>query len=222
MRVVTAVPVLVAMALAPVARGAGQSGGEYPAWDELSLRGFAQEVLFGYGMPRTPRFDDYTEGSYHVRPAELAAELPREAKLYDLAPSSLVVVGPSGILWSYDVIAFIPTKDCLRANWVLMAHARITMKKTGCLDEAFVGEWLSSLRDLLRLDEPPPPGEDDLGFDSCVLLAEFRQGLPTVRRSGFTCYSEVALPRTNALSKILNTLLPELELTYSIDSPAEE
>jgi hypothetical protein len=61
--------------------------------------------------PRTSGFDDYTKGSYHVRPDELASNLPAEAALHKLELGSRVVVGPSGPLWSYDVIVFQKMKD---------------------------------------------------------------------------------------------------------------
>ncbi len=100
---------LLMLGLASSLLAAATPPSKFPAWNDLSFRGFAQEVLYGYGMQRIPLFDDYTKGSYHVNPAQLAADLPKEATLYGLDLQSLVVVGPYGLLWAYDLIAVLRT-----------------------------------------------------------------------------------------------------------------
>ena len=81
---------------------------KFPYEDDLSFRGFAQEALFGYGTQRTAKFDDYTKESYHVQPLQLLADLPSEARLYGIDLRAVVVVGPFGPLWAYDVIVKLP------------------------------------------------------------------------------------------------------------------
>jgi hypothetical protein len=48
---------------------------------DLSVRGFARGIMFGVGTQRTPRFDDYTKGGYHVDSVELLKVVPAEATL---------------------------------------------------------------------------------------------------------------------------------------------
>src|SRR5262245_65334146 len=71
----------------------------FPYEDDISFRGFAEEALHGYGTPRTHRFDDYTKGSYHVQPREVAEGLFEVAPAYGLQLEAVVVVGPYGPLW---------------------------------------------------------------------------------------------------------------------------
>ena len=67
--------------------GIGAAGGElspayrtvpsskYPWWDDVPFRGFAQEVLFGYGTPRTPLFEA-VKGNYQVDPRQTRVRSP--------------------------------------------------------------------------------------------------------------------------------------------------
>jgi hypothetical protein len=129
---------------------------EFPYHDDISFRGFAEEALVGHGTPRTHRFDDYTKGSYHVRPREVAEGLFRIAPTYSLNLKAVAVVGSYGPLWAYDVIAVIAEPNCTRVNWLVMPHARITVKRSGCAAPEAVSTFLADLRAAwARVSRPP-------------------------------------------------------------------
>jgi len=55
-------------------------------------------------------------------------------------------------LWAYDVIAIVSTGECARVNWLLMPHARITVKRSGCVATTSVSALLEGLRLVAPLD----------------------------------------------------------------------
>jgi hypothetical protein len=189
-------------------QGAGATA-QLPASDDLSFRGFAQEVLVGVGTRRTARFDGYTEGSYHVDPLELVGKLQAEAALYRQDLKAVVVVGPSGPLWAYEVLAVLGTeRGCLRVNMLSMPHARITRKKSGCLAEEFVRTALSRFRTVAteRLEHPKTR-------DGCVVHAEF--STPEARlHSPFDCYHATDA-QSDTIAAALDFVSSRPELTYS-------
>ncbi len=59
------------------ARGAGERATDLRGRRrEPTRRGFFHELLFAAATSRTPRFDDYTRGSYHVNKLDLARGYP--------------------------------------------------------------------------------------------------------------------------------------------------
>lgn len=201
---------LLACAAAACASAPQRPAVVYPYDDDLSLRGFVAEALYGFGTPRTHRFDDYTKGSYHLRPREFLEELFRRAPELKRDLRSAVVVGPYGPLWAYDVVTVVQDGECTRVNWLLMPHARITVKRSGCLTPGAVASALAELGSVVRTD----PATD--GGDSCALLAD----AGGIRGSRFDCdASSEGLERLDAA---LRTLTEDLPLTYSAYSPLEE
>lgn len=104
-------------------------------WD-LSPDAFIEEMLYPQGMARTPRFDDYTAGSYHVRKVPLV-ERVRTANTNELRRiEAVLVLGPAGPLWQYNVITIVstnPASDNVRINHLVFPHARITYKSSRLL-----------------------------------------------------------------------------------------
>ena len=101
---------------------------------------FIREVLDAKPTEITPKFDDYTKDSYHIEGMDLLKGIeeataqsstsrsprPHRAKL-----RAVVIVGPTGPLWSYTVLVFLEeNRDAIRVNIVEMPHARITYKGT--------------------------------------------------------------------------------------------
>ncbi len=183
----------------------------FPPHSELSARGFAEEALFGYGTPRTPKFDDYTKGSYHVAPVELARALPSAAAEYRLQLLGVVVVGPYGPLWAYDVVTFVQEPSCTRVNWLLMPHARITQKWSGCLAPE---EARALLGQMHAVATEPETRE----ADSCLAVGVGGE----VRLANFDCYQPGENERLDALEAALTTLRKGLHVTYSSYPPVRD
>jgi hypothetical protein len=100
--------------------------------EEPSRIGFFEEVLFSEWTKRSSLFNDYNDPpSYHVAPMDVLDGLPKVAQAKGLKLKGLVVSGPSGVLWTYHVVAFIEEGDGIRMNLVVFPHARLTDKFTG-------------------------------------------------------------------------------------------
>ena len=125
-----------------------------------SREGFFREVLFAAGSARTPRFDDYTPGSYHVDKLDLADGLPPVAEKCGLMLEALVVVGPVGPLWTYHVIVFLREEPGLRLNTLAMPHARITGKATGHILRDRFTAFFDQLPNSRILKAGPPTWSD--------------------------------------------------------------
>jgi hypothetical protein len=178
----------------------------FPYSDDISFRGFAEEVLVGYGTPRTHRFDDYTKGSYHVHPAEVAEGLFLIAPSYKLRLEAVAVIGPYGPIWAYDVIALIADEGCTRVNWLVMAHARITIKRSNCVSPQTASLFLTGMRELAPSRAPAADGEKN----SCVVIVEAGER----RWSPFDCYVTDGLDMRRT-GEALDGLSKHLVTTYS-------
>jgi hypothetical protein len=184
---------------------------KFPYQDDISLRGFVEEALYGYGTPRTHLFDDYTDGSYHVRPAELVEALFMIGPTYGLELDAAIVIGPYGPLWAYDVVTIVDDGSCTRVNWLVMPHARITVKRSGCLPRDTVHAFRSSIQKATSADRA---GADT----SCVLLATPGR----LRWSRFSCDETEPPPESVSMDEAIQGMLSSLELTYSNYPPVEE
>ncbi len=198
---------LLAMALVSPA----PPGAQLEEASPVDFSAFAREVLFGYGTPATPLFDDYTEGSYHVEPAQLAADLQQEARRYGLDLRTLVVVGPFGPLWAYEVVAFVQEQECARVNRLLVPHARITAKHTGCLSPEDARRTMAAILAAAPSENSPEGAE--VG-ESCILVADYASDPPRLQRSLGSCHDPAASPDLSALEAALEPLAGKLQLTY--------
>lgn len=176
-----------------------------PYHDDISFRGFAEEALHGYGTPRTHRFDDFTPGSYHVDPREVAEGLFQIAPTYGLPLAAVAVVGPYGPIWAYDVITIVPEVGCTRVNWLVMPHARITIKRSGCVTIETVASFLADLNELATSTEPL---KDER---SCVVIGQGSK----LRWSRFDCYATDASPASERMTGALQRLSSWLSVSYS-------
>jgi hypothetical protein len=158
----------------------------------LSRTGFLQELLFARGTPRTPAFDDYTPGSYHVEKMDLL-EGVRELRSQEEAIVGVAVYGPFGPIWAYNVVLFMEEEEGkLRANWVHFPHARITQKATRELTNTEYRQLLLDLAASSVIAEGNPTFETlrdtarpDLGLESsfAFLIADWSQGSERVWHS---------------------------------------
>ena len=204
---------LVATALAAGCRSADpRPVSRFPYQDDISFRGFAEEALFGCGTPRTHLFDNYTKGSYHVRPWQVVQQLPEVAATYKLRLHAIAVVGPYGPLWAYDVITVVEEPACLRVNWLLMPHGRITVKRTGCVAPEAVREVVSALAELA------PEGGEPSDGGSCLAVRNGEQ----VRWGPFDCYAGSEATQLDRLDEVLERLGRTLQVSYSNYPPVEE
>lgn len=124
---------------------------------------FLAEVLFAEPTARTPRFNDYTTDSYHVRKLDLVTGLEEQSRLCGLRLRAVLIVGPVGMLWSYHIAALIDEGDQVRINTLVMPHARITGKASGLVPAALASELLAAVTasPLIRPGVPEHLATDD-------------------------------------------------------------
>ena len=183
-----------------------------------SREGFFREALFAAASARTPRFDDYTPGSYHVDKIDLAEGLPAFAKDCGLALDGLVVVGPVGPLWAYHVIVFMRDRDSVRLNSLVMPHARITGKGTGTITEQEFAEFFQNVSATTGLKPGRPVWSDttksslDRDFSYDFLAVRFTTGAAGVWWGSITRESGPSV--ASKLIEGLNKLLGRTQQTY--------
>lgn len=186
------------------------AGGTLP-----NREGFFREVLFAAPTSRTRRFHDLARGSYHVDKLDVARGLPEQATFCGVRLHALIVVGPMGPLWAYDVIAFIEEGDSIRANGLVMPHARITRKLTALVAVDDASRVLDLVRgsSLVRLcDATVPKSNSSYG----LLLALYDNKQPR-----YFCADSDRLggsPASEELLDAVNGLLERTTQTY----PQEE
>jgi hypothetical protein len=184
-----------------------------------SREGFFREALFAAGSARTPRFDDYTPGSYHAEKLDIADGLPLVAKKCGLNLEGLVVVGPIGPLWAYHVIVFLRDDKGIRLNTLVMPHARITGKGTVVVAPAEFEEFFRYLSSSSALRRGPPVWSDtakaglDRDFSYDFLAVRFGPDSNQVWSGSLERNAES--PVVADLFKVLNKLLSASQPTYS-------
>jgi hypothetical protein len=194
-----------------------------PALAESDLKpsrdNFFRELLDAKATSVTPRFNDYTEGSYHVDKLDVLKGLSEVAQKEGLKLRGLIVVGPVGPLWAYYVVAFIEEAEAIRVNSITMPHARITYKSTGTISQKRYNSFLSGLMHAnLLATELPPKGK----CDTCpypewhyeVLLSDSSKPQASVY------YGSLKQPRPSSeagtFHKRLDSLLSSLRQTYPV------
>ncbi|MCP5054906.1 MAG: hypothetical protein GY940_47510, partial [bacterium] len=99
----------------------------------LSQTGFIEEMVNPKGSERTPHFDDYTKGSYHIKKLNLFDGVQKFAAKTGTEILAVILLGPRGPLWEYRIITIINEgkgSNKVRINHILFPHARITVKMT--------------------------------------------------------------------------------------------
>ena len=188
---------------------------------ETSRAGFLQEVLDARATLRTPRFNDYHAGSYHVAKADLAAGLLEITRACGVRLTGAVVVGPVGPLWAYHVAAFLPEPDGrVRVNSLVMPHARITRKAAGVLPAAAADALLADLVASPLLSPGPilpgmQPDTSALGrdFRYDVLVFQLRGDSALVRSGALRDHPDTAAVRR--FFERVNQVMGQLQPTYT-------
>jgi hypothetical protein len=193
----------------PVASASAVVGGRCaPLGPEPSRNAFFHEVLFAARTDRTARFDDYTLGSYHVNKLDLVRGLPNHARECGVRLKAVLVLGPSGLLWTYHVVALAQESTQVRVNSLVMPHARITGKGTGLVSPERASELLHQLETApLVLPGIPAPPPDDMtsDFSYGMLLAVYDPDGPRYFHAGPIDGAEG--PGRQALLDRINSLL---------------
>lgn len=192
---------------------------------DLGRNGFLQELLFPQGTARTPLFDDYTEGSYHVEKMDLLAGVralrPREPV------QGLVVFGPAGPLWAYYVFLFVSEGDQIRLNTLEFPHARITGKSTRLLSPTQYQEALGRLTSRQCMTPGAPSFNRVRGERIADLSLDWHYSLLVADWSGpseriWHCVGSQRTLSANELEAVtsgLDELLAEGTTTYSTSLP---
>jgi len=190
---------------------------------DRSEGGFVQELLDPRATPRTPAFDDYTGGSYHVNKLDLLASL-RESASEDSNLLGIAVAGPFGPLWAYEVALFVREGPEVRVNWLLMPHARITYKATKVLSSAEFDQFREAVRSSPALTPGlpvPAAGEapEDLEW-SFGMAVELWEPTPKVAYLADT-WLGTSTPALESARELMEDLLAGSLATYSSDIPEE-
>jgi len=147
-----------------------------PSGAAPSREGFFHEALFAAATARTPRFDDYTADSYHVRKLDVIRGLPTQANACGVRLRATLVLGPVGILWTYHVVTLVQDGPKIRVNALVMPHARITGKGTGVVATQEALGLLQQIEKAPRVRSglPTPISDDAEGdFSYQLLLARY-------------------------------------------------
>ena len=199
-----------------------------PAIDSVapSREGFLREVLFSPPTARTPRYDDYTPGSYHIDKLDLARGLAEEASRCGVAPRALIVLGPMGPLWSYHVVAFLRDTGAYQVTSLVMPHARITGKGVGRLQHAPVDAILDSLvrSTVVRHGAPSwPDTAASIGRDFSYDFLMASYGPDSIALWHAELRERTSADEAKEAERViamLNRILSQTKTTYPLKSPS--
>ena len=123
---------------------------------------FLGEVLDAKPTAATPKFDDYTDGSYHIEKEDLLKGLTEEAKKRKLTLRAVTIVGPLAPdpLWTSYVVVCIQEGEKVRVNSLVMPHARITGKSTGLVTADRYKKWRDAILSTKVLQKEMPKDSD--------------------------------------------------------------
>lgn len=233
LRIAVAVAALVACAVIGCRSTSGPASEPEPAdVYRLDRSGFIQELVFARATPRTLRFDDYTTGSYHVDKLDLL-EGVRDRKASGTPIVALLVRGPSGPLWVYDICLFIREGEGVRVNSVWMPHARITHKSTSLISVIQFDQLRSAIRHSDALQRGVPTLAETLGESSRnpvselewsydLLFADFSEAEELYHSKELYGFSNDPPESVVALRTAIAQLLANDLVTYSSDISDEE
>lgn len=121
---------------------------KYLEYGSLGIESFIEEMRAPNPTERTPAFDDYTSGSYHVNKFELFD------KAKDDDVRCIVITGPGGPLWTYHVVTVLENENELLVNWLIFPHARITAKKTKTITQGEFDSFIEAIKSSESLTSP--------------------------------------------------------------------
>ena len=143
--------------------------GSPPAPEGPGKEIFYREVLFAAATAYTPEFDDYGPAGYHVDKLQMASELPSIADSCGVDLEGLVIIGPYGALWTYQIFTFLRDGNVSHMNAVAYPHARITAKGLRILSREEVIHWRTELVNLPYVHSGDPTSEDEFSYDLLVV-----------------------------------------------------
>jgi hypothetical protein len=186
------------------------------AGEGLDRAGFIDELVFARATARTPRFDDYTEGSYHVDKLDLL-EGVRQRRNGGTPILALFVQGPAGPMWSYEIVLFLRVENGVRANQLSMTHARITVKSTSFLGDEEYRELVQRVSSTLVEGAPAPAENLDWSYD--MLFCDFAGTERVFHSEGLDTVGFDVPERKRALWAFLDERLSKAVVTYSTVLP---
>lgn len=177
---------------------------------------FLNEVLDAKPTPITPKFNDYTPGSYHVEKEDLLKGLTDEAKKRKLTLRAVTILGPlpGDPLWTSYVAVFIQEGEKVRVNSLVMPHARITTKSSGLITSERYAKWLQGILDvgiLRKATDGEEKKENQNPFASEILLVTWSED----GKSREVLHESVGQDeKVEKLFEQYNGVLKELKRTY--------
>jgi hypothetical protein len=204
------------VALAALAVSSVSLGAEEP---KPTRKAFLGEVLDAKPTPVTPKFNDYTPGSYHIEKEDLLKGLLEEAKKRKLTLRSVTILGPlpADPLWTSYVMVCIQDGKKIRVNSLVMPHARITSKATGLITAEQYKKWREGILSHGVLKKEAPTDAKKIkspAFRSQLLLVAWSgDGKTREVHYGDVMHGEKS-EKADRLLEQYNTLLKKLKKTY--------
>jgi hypothetical protein len=181
---------------------------------------FLVEVLDAKPTSVTPKFDDYTPGSYHIEKEDLLKGLIEAAKKRKQTLRSITILGPmpNDPLWTSRVVVFFQDGEKIRVNSLVMAHARITNKSTGLITGDQFKKWRDRILDTgsLKKEVPAADAKKDTppAFAAQLLLVIWSQNGKTQEVHYGDVVQAEKVEKAEKLRKEYNAVLEELTRTY--------
>ena len=187
---------------------------------------FIRECLDSAATPETSKFNDYTEGSYHITKLDLVDGIEKATESQPGRLRAVIIFGPAGPLWTYHVLVALKEGELIRLNSLVMPHARITGKGTTTLSEAEFDKLLGKLTASKLLSEADPAAmkkeqssSGDFGYDMLVSVwTNSRRSLRSAKLEKLMIESSPRAQEAEAMLSDLNGLLKGVKTTY----PKEE
>ena len=178
---------------------------------------FINEVLDAKPTPVTPKFNDFTPGSYHVKKEDLLKGLIEEAKKRKLTLRAVTILGPlpADPLWTSYVAVFLQDGEKVRVNSLVMPHARITSKATALLTADQYKKWRDGVIETGALKKEPQAADakkdKPTAFGEQLLLVVWSDDGKTQEVYGGAV---VQAEKSEKLMEYYNAVLKELKETY--------
>jgi hypothetical protein len=181
---------------------------------------FIRECLDATATRETPKFDDYTHGSYHVDKLDLIEGLEAATRSQPGRLRAVIIVGPTGPLWTYYVLVALSEGDGIRLNSIVMPHARITGKGTRTFTKTEFDQLFNKVAASKLLHEGEPPTDKtsgslarDFAYD-CIVVS-WSDGRRLIRFAKLENSDDnTSAKDAEALSADVNALLKGDKTTY--------
>jgi hypothetical protein len=216
---VTFIVMLLITAACKTTETAKPSEGISPSWADISRSGFIEEMVYPQGTPRTPYFNDYTAGSYHVRKLDLVNGTREFRTNISRQVEAVLILGPSGPLWQYNVVTVVGTgksSNIVSVNHLVFPHARITYKGARNLRRESYAPIIARILENPSLREPTEGDKQEKGeWNTAAVIATFNNN-GSVRVLPNSAFKE-SEKQAKQLYDEINELLggEELICTYS-------